>query len=491
MSSSLQPGEALDRIRTELASIPEVQAELQTFRPGQYVLREGQVSAQVALVLEGQLDLLKEGDDASEYPVGQLTAGQFLGLLSLSSGEPAFLTARARTAVQVLTMPRERFAHLLRTRSDFNRLVAPLLLSNLVDRYRRVVGLHLEVAQLTYELNVEKLELHTTIQELQATRNRLIQKEKLATLGHLVSGIAHEINNPMASLSRAADSLESQLDRLFTAPLEERLLPAFKRAFELGLNRKSIQTEEQRRRSEQLQTRFPSLSRTVIRSLAQLEPDDFEELLGSVESEPKARRLPLLERLVDFLEMAVLLRSVRIASTRIGSIVRSLKNYSRQDQNAEEPVDLREGLQDTILLFGYVLKKFTVEVDLPPIPAVRCRPGEINQVWTNLILNACEAMGESGTLKVSCGAQPPDWVWVQIQDTGPGVSESLRNKIFDSHFSTKHGHQYGLGLGLAIAKGLVEKHHGRIEVGNELTGGAIFTVFLHEDPHPTTTPQPG
>jgi signal transduction histidine kinase len=486
MSDALPQAESLDRIRSELASITEVQAELQTFRSGQYILREGQVSGQVALILEGHLDLLKEADDGSEYPVGQLAAGQFLGLLSLSSGEPAFLTARARTAVQVLTMPRERFAHLLRTRSDFNRLVAPLLLHNLVDRYRRVVGLHLQVAQLTSELNAEKLELHRTIKELEATRNRLIQKEKLATLGHLVSGIAHEINNPMASLSRAADSLESQLDRLFTAPLEERLLPTFKRAFELGLNRKSIQTEEQRRRSDQLQARFPSLNRTVIRALAQLEPADFDELEGLVESEPKPQRLPLIERLVDFLEMAVLLRSVRIASTRIGSIVRSLKNYSRQDQASEEPIDLRDGIQDTILLFGYVLKKFTVEVDLPPIPPVRCRPGEINQVWTNLILNACEAMGESGTLKVSCGVQPPHWVWVQIRDTGPGVSESLRSRIFDTHFSTKHGQQYGLGLGLAIAKGLVEKQEGRIEVGNDVQGGAIFTVFLQEDPHPAS-----
>jgi signal transduction histidine kinase len=486
MSDALPKAESLERIRSELVSISEVQAEHQSFRPGQYILREGQVSGQVALVLEGQLDLLKEADDGSEYPVGQLAAGQFLGLLSLSSGEPAFLTARARTPVQVLTMPREQFAHLLRTRSDFNRLVAPLLLHNLVDRYRRVVGLHLQVAQLTSELNAEKLELHRTIQELEATRNRLIQKEKLATLGHLVSGIAHEINNPMASLSRAADSLESQLDRLFTAPLEERLLPTFKRAFELGLNRKSIQTEEQRRRSEQLQTRFPSLSRTVLRALAQLEPADFDELERLVQSEPKSQQLHLIERLVDFLEMAVLLRSVRIASTRIGSIVRSLKNYSRQDQASEEPMDLREGIQDTILLFGYVLKKFTVEVDLPPIPHVRCRPGEINQVWTNLILNACEAMGESGTLKVSCGTQPPDWVWVQIRDTGPGVSESLRSKIFDTHFSTKHGQQYGLGLGLAIAKGLVEKHDGRIEVGNDVQGGAIFTVFLQEDPHPAS-----
>jgi signal transduction histidine kinase len=472
--------ESLVRLRTELASIREVQAESRTCAPGDYLLREGQFNEQVSLLLEGSVELLKTGEDDREYSVGVLAPGEFIGLLSLSSGEPAFLTARARETAQVLSLDREKFARLLRSRGDFNRLVAPLLLDNLVNRYRRVVGLHLEVAQLTRELDAEKQELKNTIAELQATRNRLIQQEKMATLGHLVAGIAHEINNPISSLARSTDSLESQLSRVFAGPVAAHLLPLFQRAFVLGLNRKSLQTEEHRRRSEQLQNRFPWLSRTVIRSLAQLESDDFDELYGLVEREPEGERLMLVERLVDFLETAVLLRSIRIASTRIGSMVRSLKNYSRQDRAADEPVDVREGLQDTLLLFGYVLKKFSLEVDLPPIPPVCCATGEINQVWTNLILNACEAMGESGALSVSCGTQPPDWVWVQIRDTGPGISEAVRDKIFQTHFSTKHGAQYGLGLGLAIARGIIEKHGGRIEVSNAIPNGAQFTVYLRE-----------
>jgi signal transduction histidine kinase len=480
--------EALARIRTELASISKVQAESNSFAPGDYLLREGQINEQVSLILEGAVELLKTGEDGGEYAVGVLGPGQLLGLLSLSSWEPAFLTARARAQTQVLSLDREEFARLLRTRGDFNRLVAPLLLDNLVNRYRRVVGLHLEVAQLTRELNAEKQELKNTIAQLQATRNRLIQQEKMATLGHLVAGIAHEINNPIASLARVTDSLESQLGRVFAGPVAAHLLPLFQRAFVLGLNRKSLQTEEHRRRSEQLQNRFPWLGRTVIRSLAQLDARDFEELYQLVEREPERERLMLVERLVDFLETAVLLRSIRIASTRIGSIVRSLKNYSRQDRAADEPIDVREGLQDTLLLFGYVLKKFNLEVDLPPIPQVRCATGEINQVWTNLILNACEAMGESGTLSVTCGTQPPDWVWVQIRDTGPGISEAVRDKIFQTHFSTKHGAQYGLGLGLAIARGIIEKHGGRIEFANAIPNGAQFTVYLRETDNPPTVP---
>lgn len=479
MDPALLPA-ALAKIRTELTSISKVRADANPFGAGDYLLREGQENELVSLILEGEVELLKTGEDGGEYAVGVLGPGQFLGLLSLSSGEPAFLTARARGTGQLLSLKREEFARLLRTRGDFNRLVAPLLLDNLVNRYRRVVGLHLEVAQLTRELHAEKQELKNTIAELQATRNRLIQQEKMATLGHLVAGIAHEINNPIASLARSTDALEAQLDRVFAGPVAAHLLPLFQRAFVLGLNRKSLQTEEHRRRSEQLQNRFPWLSRTVIRSLAQLDAVDFDQLYQLVEREPEGERLMLVERLVDFLETAVLLRSIRIASTRIGSIVRSLKNYSRQDRAVDEPIDVREGLQDTLLLFGYVLKKFNVEVDLPPIPPVRCATSEINQVWTNLILNACEAMGEHGALYVTCGVQPPDWVWVQIRDTGPGISDEVRDKIFQSNFSTKHGAQYGLGLGLAIARGIIERNGGRIEVTNAIPSGAQFTVFLHE-----------
>jgi CRP-like cAMP-binding protein len=114
-------------------------------------LREGQVNEQVSLILEGEVELLKTGEDGGEYAVGVLGPGQFLGLLSLSSGNPRS-SPRGRGRPQVLSLDREEFARLLRTRGDFNRLVAPLLLDNLVNRYRRVVGLHLEVAQLTREL---------------------------------------------------------------------------------------------------------------------------------------------------------------------------------------------------------------------------------------------------------------------------------------------------------------------------------------------------
>jgi signal transduction histidine kinase len=482
MSIPIRP---LEKIREHLLTIDEAQIETHETVPGQVLLEEGTLNCRISLIVRGEIELLKRSDEGEEYEVGVLRAGQFLGLLSLSSGEPSFFTARARQCGTLLTMPRDRFLHLLHTRTDFNQLVAPLLLGNLVDRYRRVVKLHVEVAQLTRDLDREKQALEQTIAQLEATRNRLVQQEKLATLGQLTSGIAHEINNPIASLSRSVDAIGPHLLEMLRRPFEPELVPLAVDAFDRGLNRTSLQTEAQRQRMEELARSHPRLPRSLLRGLAQVEPDVLEQWLTTLNRLSLGSPGEVLERLMAGFEAGVLVRNARVAASRIGSIVTSLKSYSRQDRAQQEAVDLREGIQDTLVLFGYILKKFTVVVDLPPIPPVTCRPSELNQVWTNLILNACQAMGECGTLWVMCGGAGKDGVWVRIQDTGPGVPQALRDKIFESHFTTKQAdalHASGLGLGLAIARGIIEKHYGRIDVHNAEDGGAVFTVTLPVEP---------
>jgi signal transduction histidine kinase len=218
----------------------------------------------------------------------------------------------------------------------------------------------------------------------------------------------------------------------------------------------------------------------VLRTLAQVEPAVLEAFAYYVVANPTVERKELARRWVEMFEIGTLVRSMRVAAERIGGIVRSLKGYSRQDQAELAEVDLRDGLRDTLVLFGYRLKRFQVVVDLPVPLRVRGRPGELNQVWTNLILNACEAMGERGTLTLSGGTEPGA-VWVRVQDTGPGVPPALLERIFESGFTTKKPDdpaKGGLGLGLAIARSIVEQHGGRLTVQNVPGGGAAFTVRL-------------
>ncbi|MBK9138345.1 MAG: cyclic nucleotide-binding domain-containing protein [Verrucomicrobia bacterium] len=475
------PIRPLEKIRDALASMPETQSEDVSFAAGEILMREGEKYDWIALLIQGEIELLKQAQDGGEYPVGTLRPGQFLGVLMLSSGATSFLTSRARTAGRMLRMPRDTFLLLLYNLPGFNQMVGPLLLGNLVSRYRRVVELHVQVAELTRDLAAEKRQLQATIAELEATRNQLIQQEKMATLGQLVAGIAHEINNPVASLSRAADSIEPGLRNWLAWPPSPPDTGLLAKALEEGINRQPLQTEIQRQRLAELAIRFPDLPRPLLRTLAQVEPAVFEDLVFYVVSHPTVERKDLVHRWVQVFEVGTLVRTIRLAAARISGIVRSLKGYSRQDKALVDEVDLREGLRDTLVLLGYALKKYEVQVDLREIPRVRCRPSELNQVWTNLITNACQAMGESGVLRVACGPGEPGWVWVRIQDSGPGVPLELREQIFESGFSTKRAaapEAPGLGLGLAIARGIVEQHRGRIEVTDAPEGGAVFTVFL-------------
>jgi signal transduction histidine kinase len=475
------PIRPLEKIRDALASMPETESEDVAFAAGEILMREGDKHERISLVIQGEIELTKQSADGGEYAVGTLRPGQFLGVLLLSSGGTSFLTARARTSGRLLRMPRDTFLLLLYNLPGFNQMVGPLLLGNLVSRYRRVVELHVKVAELTDALAAEKRQLQATIEQLEATRNQLIQQEKMATLGQLVAGIAHEINNPIASLSRAADSMAPALRNWLAAPPPAGDGELLAKALEEGLNRQPLQTEVQRRRLAELTTRFPDLPRPLLRSLAQIEPAVFEDLVFYVVAHPTVERRELVRRWVEVFELGTLVRTVRLAAARIGGIVRSLKGYSRQDKAVVDEVDLREGLRDTLVLLGYALKKYVVHVDLPALPPVRCRPSELNQVWTNLITNACQAMGDTGSLRVACGVGAPGWVWVRVQDSGPGVPPELREQIFESGFSTKRPAQpeaAGLGLGLAIAREIVEHHGGRIEVSDAPGGGAVFTVHL-------------
>lgn len=475
------PIRPLERIREALASMPEAQAVDRTFRAGEELLREGERADWIGLVIQGEIELFKRDSEGCAHPVGGVRPGQFLGLLLLSSGEPSFLTARARTEGRMLVMPRKTFLLLLYNLPGFYQMVGPLLLGNLVSRYRRVVQLHLQVAELGRALAAEKARLQVTIQELEATRNRLIQQEKMATLGLLTAGIAHEINNPVASLARAADALEPALQAVLARPLGPNELEVLRQGLAEGLRHQPLQTEVQRERLEQLSLRFPDLPRPVLRTLAQVEPAVLEEMVHYVIAHPTVERRELARRWVEMFEVGMLVRSMRVAAERIGGLVRRLKDYSRQDQAEPAEVDLRDGLRDTLVLFGYMLKRFNVVVDLPVPLRARCRPGELNQVWTNLILNACEAMGEHGTLTLTGGVEADGCVWVRVQDTGPGVPPELQERIFESGFSTKKpadAGKGGLGLGLAIARSIVEQHGGRLTVDNVPGGGAVFTVEL-------------
>jgi signal transduction histidine kinase len=452
----------------------DIAGSVRRFRRGDFIIHEGRQNDAIYLILEGRVHLTKHYGDETPIPVGTLEAGDFVGLISFYSEESALSSAQAKADVITLRFTREEFHRLPTAQPELAALVQPLIITNLAERYRRIVNLHLEVAALTREVEGERNRLQSALEELQSTRNRLIHQEKMAILGQLVAGIAHELNNPASAMLRGADNISTMLPDTVdptSSGLERKLL-------DLGRTRMVLSTEEQRERMTYLSARFPHVPRSEVRILAQIPEDGLVSITKIIETanDAGAERLASLLR---WFEIGVFLRNIQVSGNRISNIVQSLRGYSRESKTEIEATDIGQGIQDTLLMVANRLKNVSVQLDLQVLPPVRCRPGEINQVWTNLILNSCDAMKDRGTLHISTRMPDTTHVQVEIADSGPGIPPNILPKIFEPNFTTKTASgSFGLGLGLAISHEIVQKHGGTIGFHNAQEGGAVCIVIL-------------
>lgn len=471
-------GRGVAAIQLLVERSPALKEAILQLPAGQVILREGQANHHLYILLEGEVLLYKTSEAGRALEVDRFGPGAFLGLTSFWSQQPSFAESRTATPVRCLSLSREAFDRHVSDDPDFSRTLQHLFIDNLSDRYRRMVSLNMRIALLGQELETERNHLRQAIDDLRNTRNRLIHQEKLATLGQLLAGIAHELNNPGAALIRSVDELCLQIPRTLPASTQSPESSLELALFQSGLQCPFWGTEEKARRITVIEQRWPGLPRPLTRRLAQL-PDE-----GRTHLEKATRGLigsPLvatLEKQLPFFECGLLLRTIKLTSERISRLVTSLKSYGRQDQDTWEIVDLRIGIQDTLTVLNHRLKYFNLTLDLPhPLPA-RCNAGEINQVWTNLLVNAADVLGDNGSIRVY-SESTEDAVGVTIADNGPGVPPELKERIFETNYTTKNkSREFGLGLGLAIAREIAEKHGGSLTVNDAPGGGAAFTLSL-------------
>jgi signal transduction histidine kinase len=356
------------------------------------------------------------------------------------------------------------------------------------------------VRERTAELENAKLELERTLRELGTAQGQLINAEKMASLGMLVAGIAHEINSPAAAVQGLVDALQDTVKRLghCSSDLFVAQLPsgALRKYFELvdGL----LPEMTTAALSATLESR-PRARRLKIMLAGNVDADVAAAMLAELGDlgERIAPELPgiaggsSLAPLAGYLrEIGFLARSAGTIRTAIGSIRRivgALKRYSRLDEAPLEQVDLHAGLDDTLVILSHQLKYGEIGIivrrsygKLPPITAY---VGELNQVWTNLIHNAAQAMGNRGELVIETKVEDGD-VQVSIQDSGPGIPADVLPHIFDPFFTTK-GKGEGTGLGLSICARIIEKHGGTMHVESE-PGRTRFTMRLPVDGPPAS-----
>ena len=283
------------------------------------------------------------------------------------------------------------------------------------------------LSDITARKHMEQ-EQEQLIQRLREAHDQLLQSEKMASIGQLAAGIAHEINNPIGFVNSNMGAMEKYVATLMF------IIDSYKRAI--------------------------------------LEVAPGTPLIGKISAIDKNADLDFLKG-----DIADLLRESTDGLKRVKDIVQALKDFSHVGESDWNFADLHAGLDSTLNIINNEIKyKATIEKRYGILPEVKCLASQLNQVFMNLLVNAAHAIEERGVITISTGVDG-DWVWVAIQDTGTGIKPENMNRIFEPFFTTKPVGS-GTGLGLSLSYSIVNKHGGRIDVESKFGVGTTFTVRL-------------
>jgi signal transduction histidine kinase/predicted CoA-binding protein len=416
---------------------------------------EGEIGDKAYVIMVGEIDILKDSGGKMVL-LATRRAGEVIGEMSLLDQTPRFASGRTRTDSQLLSISHENLEHLL----DTSPSAARVMLSTITNRLR-------------------------------STELVLRQSEKMAQLGTLTAGIAHELNNPASAARRGSEHLSSAI-----AYFQQ----TYHQFYEQGFSKEQWDKVAELREYAQLRATQPvdldSLGRSdredeieawledrnvenswehapILVSLG-YETGDLKNLENAF---PYPQLVVALQWLCTVFTIFSLLEEINQGTSRIGEIVKSLKSYVYLDQAPVQQVDVHEGLDNTLIMLrsklktGIVLERHYAE----GLPMIMAYGSELNQVWTNIIDNAVDAMDGTGKITIST-RQEEDWILVEIEDSGPGIPEDVQQKLFSPFFTTKPLGK-GTGLGLNISFNIVQKHKGEIKVFSR-PGRTCFSVRL-------------
>ena len=401
---------------------------------GELLITEGDQADDLFVVVSGELDVTKRSGNA-EIPLARVGPGAIQGELAALERGRRMASVRALTPAEVLRIPYGAVRDLLSGGPD------------------AALGI-----------------IRTIIVRLRGMESTLRQREKLAGLGTLAAGLAHELNNPAAAIRRSVEELARAID-----------------------DRNSLHPPHE------LMELIPSGSEGPMDALARSDAiDEIGELVGDADAAAAlvdaGWRLDQLRAAFSELDPVAardgaawlaasakvqgLLGEVRMAGDRISEIVAAVKGYAYLDQAPVQRIDVRKGLDDTLVILRHKLKAgidVTRDYD-PDLPEIEAYGSELNQVWTNLIDNAADAMDGHGALELRAERTDEDGVRVSICDSGPGIPPEVASKIFEPFFTTKPP-GVGSGLGLHISHNVVVRHGGQMDVETE-PGRTCFVVTI-------------
>jgi len=424
------------------------QSEKITVPGGTTIIDEDSLSEDMFVIVDGQLRVTKHGQDR-EIVLATLGPGEVVGEIALLDNAPRTASVTTNSPSTLIRVPAEAFEALIED-------------SRVVRRMFR-----------------------TVTSRLRGIEDTLRHEERMAALGRMAAQLMHELNNPAAAVGRSMARAEEVYVALGEATIQlsgigdllDRPIPVPDKPTDIDpLTRSALEDE-------------------VATFLSDLEVADAFELSPALVED--GWTVKILEDTVTGLDRGTaarfshwlglrvlasqLIGEVRIAAGRISELVRVVKNYSYLDQGPVQQINPTEGIRDTLILLKHKLRGIETIVEIEPdLPTIEASGRDLNQVWTNLIDNAADAMGGSGSLTIRA-AMEDGTVVVAITDTGPGIDPEVRDRIFDPFFTTKAPGQ-GTGLGLHTVHTIVTRSGGTISIDSDSTGTTFTLRFPPASP---------
>jgi signal transduction histidine kinase len=421
---------------------------------GAYFIREGETATRFYVVLEGELQIERTFDGVPAI-VGTTPRGIIGGEISLLLQTPSPMSAQAILPTQLMIFEE----------GAFRALVAQV----------PVVGARI---------------LQIATERIASTTSRRVQQEKMAALGKLSAGLAHELNNPAAAARRSASSLRALLPTLQRHSIDlcasglgahqlEMLLVFQQDLISQRAQVKPLSPLEQSDREDELTDWLDQVGCTGGYTMSPV----FvavgivrDDLIALLQHFPHGSIIYVLNWLKTALDVADLLYEIDDGTRRISDLVGAVKEYTYMDQAPLQPVDIHRGLDNTLRVLNHKLKAIEVSREYDgALPHLLGRGGELNQVWTNLIDNAIDAMHGQGRLRLITRREN-DYAMIEINDNGTGIPPEVQPRLFEPFFTTKPVGQ-GTGLGLDVSYRIIQQHQGSIEVQSR-PGETRFIVRL-------------